>query len=66
MIENSIYGSFNTSRGVTAIDNGFIKSAVDTGNMKLAMQFLKDIYKMEIGDAVKHIADVIKGRVVIA
>ena len=65
MVENSSYGSFATSKGVTAVDNGFIKSCIDIGEMTLAMQFLKDIYKMEIGEAVAHIADVLKGRVVI-
>lgn len=58
-----VFEVFNEKKEVSAMDNGFIASCIEEGELDLARQFLMNIYKMTLQDAIIHVGKVMQKKV---
>lgn len=67
--KHGVYGKFGDTmsgkKEVSSIDNGFIESCNDIGDLGFARQFLQQIYDMTLQESIEHIAKVLRKKVVI-
>jgi len=54
-----------TTQNVTSVDNGFIAGCIEMGELMLALNFLKNVYKMSLTDSIIHVIKVLRKEVTI-